>query len=174
MSVRVYGQSTLVHPAWQSHKAYGLLSFVIPTVPNSYAYECTGSGISGSNEPLWPVIIGQTVVDGDPLQLNPVTWTCRALIAPNPLIVDLETGGLGGYPYKDVWVKSSRPFASGKDTFFVYGSHDGSNWRQIDELEAPQNANKADRHKGFINSYRFMRVKVDSQYECEIEIVAGV
>lgn len=178
MAIRSYGLSTNEHPAWASKKVYNLLTFVIPTVPNGYCYEVTVGGVSGSNEPIWSTTLGQGVQDGDmvgqpPQYINPVTWTCRALIAPNPLIVVADAHSAGGYPHKDIWVKSARPFASGKDTFFVYGSFDGENWRQIDELEAPQNANKADRHKGLNNAYPYIEVTVASDYPCEIEIVAG-
>ena len=173
MAIRAYGLSTTNHPAWSSKKTYNLLSFVIPTVPNGFSYEVVVGGVSGTNQPVWPTVIGQSVQDGDPLQTNPVTWTCRALIAPNPLVVVADAHAAGGYPQKDIWVRSARPFASGKDTFFVYGSFDGENWRQIDEMEAPQNANKSDRHKGFDNAYPYTKVSVASAYACEIEIVAG-
>ena len=168
MSIRAYGASTTDHPTWASKTDYVLLDFVIPTTPNDYCYECVTTGVSGTNEPLWPTTPGQSVQDGDEEQENPVTWTCRNLIAPNPLTVELNTEGQGGFPFKDIWVKSE-----GEAEFMVYGSHDGFNWRQIDEIETPQ-GNKDNRHKGLQNAYHRLKVVVDSEFECEIEIVAGV
>lgn len=167
MSIRAYGHSTTDHPTWASGAEYGLLNFVIPTIPNTYCYECVGVGVSGTVEPTWPTTPGQTVVDGDEEQENPVTWTCRSLVAPNPLSVELNTEVQGGCPYKDIWVRNS-----GEAEFIVYGSHDGSNWRQIDELETPQ-GDRDNRHKGLQNAYHRIKVVVDSPNESEIEIVAG-
>ena len=166
MAIRVYKSSTTDHPTWTSKTSYGLLGFVVPTTPNGYCYECTGGGVSGIDEPLWPTTVGQTVVDGD--EENPVIWTCWNLLAPNPLVAELDTGGHGGYPLKDVWVKNT-----GSAEFTVYGSHDGTNWRQIDELNTPQ-GDRDNRHKGLQNAYRHIKVVVDSENESEIEIVAGV
>jgi hypothetical protein len=48
-------------------------TFVVPTVPNGFRYECTagGGGASAGAEPAWPTTLGNTVVDGA------LTWTCR-------------------------------------------------------------------------------------------------
>ena len=178
MAIRAYGTSTTDHHTWAAQTAYNLLTFIIPTVPNGYCYECTASGVSGSTEPTFPTTPGQIVQDGvmvgdPPEYVNPVTWTCRTLLAPNPLIATIDSRHTGGYAHKDIWIRSTRPFSDGQDEFVVYGSFDGENWRQIDELEAPQNANKSDRHKGLESAYPFVRVEVNSEYVCEIEIVAG-
>lgn len=172
MSVRAFGSSTTAHPTWASKTGYGLLNFIIPSTPNGYAYECTTPGTSGTDEPVWLTTPGQTILDGDEEQEDPVTWTCRQLASPNPLTVELDTGGFGGYPYKEIWVRSQR--AEGQDEFIVYGSFDKSNWREIDSLEAPQTEAKDNRHKGLVSAYRHIRVVVDSESECDIEIVAGV
>ena len=168
MSIRAYGASTTDHPTWASLTSYNLLNFVIPTTPDGKCYECTTPGTSGTDEPSWNTTPGNTTVDGDFEQEDPVTWTCRNLLAPNPLAVELDTGGFGGYPFKEIWIKNV-----GEAEFIVYGSFDSANWRQIDELNVPQ-GNRDNRHKGFSNAYRHIKVTVDSGNESEIEIVAGV
>ena len=163
MSIRVYGSSTIDHPTWSATTQYKLLDFIVPTTPNDKCYECTNGGTSGSDEPSWNTELGSATSDGDD-----VIWTCRNLLSPNPLVVEIGTEDFGGYAYKDIWVKNS-----GVAEFIVYGSHDGDNWRQIDELNTPQ-GEKDNRHKGIQNAYRHIRVVVDSENESEIEIVAGV
>ncbi len=133
MSIRIYRSSTTDHPTWAASTAYGLLKFVIPSTPNGYCYECISKGISNSEEPTWPTTLGHTVLDGETVVVdeveelvNPVTWACRSLLAPDPLSVELDTGGQGGYALKDIWIRSSND--EGVDNFIVYGSHDGDNW----------------------------------------------
>lgn len=63
---------------WDARRAagiYGLGEFVRPTPANrtGFQYEATVGGQVAPQEPAWPTIIGQTVVDGS------VTWTCRAM-----------------------------------------------------------------------------------------------
>ena len=170
MSLRVFGSSTTDHPTWISKTAYTFLNFVIPVIPDGKCYECTNPGTSGRDEPTWNSTLGATTVDGDFEQEDPVSWACRELLAPNPLIVDLDTKGHGhgGYALKDLWVKNG-----GTVDFVVYGSHDGTNWRRIDEITLPH-ANRDNRHKGLKNAYRYIRVCTDSPTVSEIEIVAGV
>jgi len=169
MSVRAYGRATDTHDTWVAKTSHGLLNYIIPVTPNGYCYECTIPGVSGTYEPVWPTTPGLTVSDGDEFQENPITWICRTLLWPNPLIVELDTEGFGGYPLKDIWVRN----ADEENTdFIVYGSYDGTNWRQIDELATPQ-GDRDNRHKGLQNAYRFIRVTVESDFASEIEIVAG-
>ena len=58
--------------AWQASTAYSVGQVVYPTVLNTYAYECTAAGTSGTSQPTWPTTVGNTVGDGG------VTWTCFA------------------------------------------------------------------------------------------------
>ena len=58
---------------WQASTAYRLNSVVTPkTIPatpyGGHYYRCTVAGTSGASEPLWPIIDGSEVLDGD------VTW----------------------------------------------------------------------------------------------------
>lgn len=230
MSVRAYFNSTTAHPTWDIRTEHTYLEFVIPSTPNTYCYECTTPGVSGIIEPTWPTTPGQTVIDGEQVfneqtqqyeYVDPITWTCRNLLAPNPLQVVLDTEGFGGYPLKDIWVNSQREV--GNDEFSIYGSYDGENWRylgKVSDLDGCQvglfaiyNGNPvniihfqteivggvlqfligyydangslgynldpskfiivAANHKSLQNSYRYIKVCVDSEHECEIEIVAS-
>ena len=78
------------------------------------------------------------------------------------LSVTLDTGGR---PYLEVWVKSSSPAE-----FNVYSSKDGQNWRKTDTivLETP-----GEKTIGYINAYRWIRVKTEVNANNEIEISAS-
>jgi lysophospholipase L1-like esterase len=60
---------------WQPNTAYAYYVYVLPTVPNGFAYLNTisGGGTSGSIEPTWPTTIGGNVSD------NNITWHCTYL-----------------------------------------------------------------------------------------------
>lgn len=68
----------LLLTAWTPGTQKSVGDFVRPTVPNGKEYEATVVTLPGtigqtnSNEPTWPIAVGDTVVDGS------VTWTCRA------------------------------------------------------------------------------------------------
>lgn len=47
------------------------VSTVKPTIANGFYYTCTTGGTSGAVEPTWPVVNGNTVVDGT------ITWTAQ-------------------------------------------------------------------------------------------------
>jgi hypothetical protein len=59
--------------AWAALTPYIVGNEVQPTVPNQYTYVCTVAGNSAAGEPVWPVVIGNTVVDGT------VTWQCYGM-----------------------------------------------------------------------------------------------
>lgn len=42
------------------------------TTARAFVYEVTTAGVSGAAQPTWPLVVGNTVVDGT------VTWTCRS------------------------------------------------------------------------------------------------
>tara|TARA_A100000171_G_scaffold53092_1_gene76745 strand:- start:19863 stop:20480 length:618 start_codon:yes stop_codon:yes gene_type:complete len=77
---------------WAATTAYALGDTVEPTTPNTYRYECTTAGTSGSGEPTFPTSgIGSTVVDGT------VVWT---LVANRHELTEIKlattSGGLPG------------------------------------------------------------------------------
>lgn len=57
---------------WRPGTSYSTSTYVRPTTPNGYEYECTSGGQSATTEPLWPRTVAETVSDGS------VTWTARA------------------------------------------------------------------------------------------------
>lgn len=163
MAIRVYGASVATYDSWVTLTEYSLTNRVVPTVSNGKCYECTTEGISGETEPGWNVDLGSTTNDGTAI------WTCREYESvPAALTVILETEGFGGLPLKDIWVKSD----SDNIEFIVYGSHDGVNWRQIDELSLPHGI-RDNRHKGLQNTYEYIKVSTETVASNEIEIVGG-
>jgi len=63
-----YVLDNLVADKWQATTAYVVDNVVTPTIVDGKALKCTVAGTSGSTEPTWPTVIGNTVVDGG------VTW----------------------------------------------------------------------------------------------------
>ena len=162
MSVKAYGNSLATYDDWVALTEYVLTNRVVPTAYNGMSYECTTAGTSGEAEPTWNTELDSIINDGT------IVWTCRDYeSAPAALTVTLNPEGRGGLPLKDIWVKGD-----GEVEFTVYGSYDGVNWRQIDEITVPH-ANRDNRHKGFENAYRFIRVSTETVASNEIEIVAG-
>lgn len=164
MAKRVYGKSVASYSAWAAETEYSLEDYRVPTTDNGMRYECTTAGISGETEPVWDKGLGSTTSDGT------VVWTCREKEAsPAPLSVEIDTRGLGGAPLRDIWVKSD---SEEEAPFIVYGSHDGVNWRQIDEFSVPH-GERDNRHKGLQTAYLFIKVSTETSANNEIEIVAG-
>lgn len=64
-----------------------------PTVRNGFVYQAVGSGTTGSTEPVWPTVIGQTVTSGS------VTWRCEAA-APWIPTFDLRAAAAEGWQWK--------------------------------------------------------------------------
>ncbi len=83
-----------------------------------------------------------------------------------PLLVALDLRGVGGRMTVEVWVKSS-----GAANFFVEGSVDGTNFRQLYTLSVP--AGGGENHEGFMNAYPVIRVRTEAANNNEIEVVAA-
>ena len=163
MAIRTYGKSVASYTAWQASTPYLAGASRVPTVDNGMRYEATQAGTSDLTQPEWPDVPEQNVQDGT------VVWTCREKEeAPGPLSVELDLKDAGGYSLKDIWVKSS---AAGD--FIIYGSYNGEDWRQIDEMALPQPSGRDNRHKGLQNAYPYIRVSTDLAAVNEIEIVAS-
>lgn len=67
---------TAAYPAttWVASTNYSLNDVVLPSTANDRCYVCTAdAGSSGTTEPSWPTVAGQTVVDSG------ITWTCKVL-----------------------------------------------------------------------------------------------
>src|SRR5262245_43428636 len=62
--------TALNRTAWAAATGYALGAVRRPTVPNGFQYRVTTAGTSAGAQPVWPLVLGGTVVD------NTVTWTC--------------------------------------------------------------------------------------------------
>ena len=161
MPIRVYGNNIVDYTTWQASTAYEVDDLVVPTTGGVKKYICTVAGTSGLTEPDWTPESGGTISD------NGVVYSPVDNFVAPPLTIDTE--GFGGYSLKDIWVRAD---TEEDNEFIVYGSHDGVDWRQIDELSTPQ-GNRDNRHKGLQNAYRFIKVDIDTEDDIEIEIIAG-
>ncbi len=98
-----YGLPFLFFPQWMQSYAYSPGDRCRPTTPNGFYYVAVSvssvGGTSGSTEPNWPTVTGQTVVDGD------VTWRCfgpaviTVMFNPNGSVERLWIVG-GGAPMR--------------------------------------------------------------------------
>lgn len=69
---------SIVDTPWQAGQTYAVGATIIPDAsPNGLVYQCTTAGTSGSVEPTWPTVIGNTVTDGLGL-----VWTCVQTTSP--------------------------------------------------------------------------------------------
>lgn len=57
---------------WSPNEPISANEYVRPQIANGFAYQASGAGLTGSNEPRWPKTLGATVTDGS------VTWTAVA------------------------------------------------------------------------------------------------
>lgn len=117
---------------WVASTGYNKYQTVNPTVANGFFFVATVAGTSAATQPVWPTVVGNTVVDGT------VTWMCQAVIPAGYLsalgyryIIQYTSGVLEGlgfevsgydlnqtinYPYGEA--SGSAPAAN--DTFNLY------------------------------------------------------
>jgi len=87
--VNAHGQFYLPQEAlaaWVGLTLYATGAFVVPTVENGFCYEATTGGTTLVGEPVWPLVPGNTVVDGT------VTWTCRTRSRLHVATVSIRPG----------------------------------------------------------------------------------
>lgn len=60
----------VLYPTWKPrmNAYYGM--YMLSNIPNGCFYQCSKAGVTGRTEPKWPVMIGQTIKDGDAI------WDC--------------------------------------------------------------------------------------------------
>lgn len=73
---------------WLATHTYTLGQFVKPSTATGFIYKCIVAGDTAASEPTWPVILGNTVVDGG------VTWEAADVNQTVPFVV----GNVGGVP----------------------------------------------------------------------------
>ena len=71
---------------WRRNELYATNEYVRPAHATGFSYQCNASGLSGSREPIWPRVVGQTVTDGS------IVWTCRAADANGLDAIDSPLG----------------------------------------------------------------------------------
>lgn len=100
-----FTQSAITLSAWQVNYGYVIWpatgvhtkTYLVPTVPNGYMYECIIAGTShATTEPTWSTVLGTKQTDGT------VTWICRELVSSLQTINFYDTpttagGGVGTY-----------------------------------------------------------------------------
>lgn len=82
-------------PVWSANTVKALNDEVRTTAKNGYKYQATSIGSlpneTGAAEPTWPVVIGNTVIDGD------ITWTCMEKFHESTeMKLATTSGGLAG------------------------------------------------------------------------------
>lgn len=108
--------------SWTASTGYSAGATIVPKTPSQVApfsliYQCVGAGTTSGSEPMWPVVVGTSFLDGgvtwqavlDPLSVDPDDpLGIAALVAPiaepfetpntwsNPLIVSCGVDGLLG------------------------------------------------------------------------------
>lgn len=90
-----YVMQLLTSQQWSPNVTYQSYQYVrgIPASPDdapfpfqNFQYVCIDGGISGTTEPTWPVVVGDTVSDGT------VTWQCRPLTEKVPFTIGVVDG----------------------------------------------------------------------------------
>ena len=76
----IHGLRAVTLPVWQALHTYAKGDTVLPTVSNGFVYRVTAitTGITAAGEPVWPLIVNNTVVDAG------VTWTCLSAYGAPP------------------------------------------------------------------------------------------
>lgn len=76
--------------AWTSGALTLSGNVVAPTAPNGFVFKAVqpGSGVTGTTEPLWPLIAGNTVADGtvtwEAVTASSITWEAVAIYKSGP------------------------------------------------------------------------------------------
>lgn len=100
-----YGQRA-IGAAWLASTAYLVGEYVQPTATggNGHLYQCTQAGITGANEPTWPLTEGGTVADGGVTWKESTPVLANRLPAPNSVSPTRDSGG-GTFPAgRDVYL----------------------------------------------------------------------
>lgn len=84
-------QTFSVGSTWSAGALVSPMEVVYPRLYNGYCYTAsiTTAGRTGASEPVWPTVVGNTVVDGE------VTWICVAMTTLTWQTFNLHQIGLG-------------------------------------------------------------------------------
>lgn len=112
-----YGQKP-IGAAWGASTAYMGNEYVQPTIPggNGHLYQCIGGGITGLQEPDWPLTEGDTVTDGGVVWKESTPVLANRLPTPNSTSLSGEAGA-GSFPVgRDVYVRVTYVNPQGEST----------------------------------------------------------
>lgn len=84
----IWEPSLPVLSSYEEYETYEY-DYCLPSCSNGYIYICTVHGTTGTTEPTWPTVIGNTVVDGT------ATWQCHATEDASAALEDILTAILG-------------------------------------------------------------------------------
>ncbi len=100
---------------WAATTAYTTTSFVTPTTANGFYYKCTVAGTSGSSQPTFPTVLGQTVTDGG------ATWTCWGTVSSAGIVT------LGGGATADNYTTALTTILGAYFSYIVVCDSDSTN-----------------------------------------------
>lgn len=84
---------------WKPNHNYALGDLTMPRVPNGYVYEVTVDvGSSSGAEPVWPVVIDDTVVDGG------LTWKCKSELSIESFFAIALVGGVPKLTLREIFI----------------------------------------------------------------------
>jgi hypothetical protein len=104
---------------------------IVPSVSNGFFYECIVGGAVAGTEPVWPVTIGNTIVDGA------ATWRCEGVVdvsepmpkahLPYPVFLD-----------GTLYLIAKNPDGTNTQSIYNSGVKRPHSWNQIDFTDAEQ------------------------------------
>lgn len=113
-----YGTEPDDYLDWKAATAYAVGALRVPTTRNGFVYKVqsvSGTGTSGATEPVWPLVIGETVTDN--AGANQIVWVCEKG-APWIPTYDLRAAACEGWSWKAGKVASDFDVKAGSITAF--------------------------------------------------------
>lgn len=143
------GYYTLVLDAHATTTAYTLGQRVQPATANGYMYECIVAGTSAGSAPVWPLVVGNTVVDGTVTWQNISEFTAGSPMPQDHLPYPVVLNNILYMIAKD---------SSGAATSLVYNSgiSNPSSWNQVDYRDSNMYPDKLQclvRHHAFVAAF---------------------
>jgi hypothetical protein len=113
----LFGNDPDAYPPWAPGVTYQVGSLVVPVVRNGLVYRASaisGTGVSGTATPAWPLTLAATVIDNP--GANQVTWTAQAA-APWTPTWSITAAVHAGWLAKAAKAAERYRFTAGTDSF---------------------------------------------------------